>query len=88
MCTTTLHVYQERVAVYTCTYVHVSLSAAGGVVCELVQNDCIVDYEVVLSGPFDTIGKVFVGEERGELTECDEHLRYVNTCTRTCIKTI
>ena len=87
MCTTTLHVHQERIAVYACT-LHVSFSSASGVVCELVQNDCIVDYEVVLSGPFDTIGKVFVGEERGELTKCDEYLRYVNTCTRTCINTI
>ena len=42
--------------------------------CELVQNDCIIDYEVFLSGPFDTIGMIFVGEERGEGTQCDDIL--------------
>ena len=52
-----LHDYSLKSAllcihVYICTCLS---SAAGGIVCELVQNDCIVDYEVVLSGPFDTI---------------------------------
>ena len=50
--------------------------------CQLVQNECIIDYEVVLSGPFNTIGRVFVGDERGEWTKCDEQLRYMYVLDR------
>ena len=37
------------------------------VICEFQQNDCTVDYQVVLSGPYNIMGRVFVGEERGGL---------------------
>ena len=37
------------------------------VLCELQQNGCTVDYQVVLSSPYNTESRVFVGEERGEL---------------------
>ena len=37
------------------------------VLCEFQQNGCTVDYQVVLSGPFNTMSRVFVGEEGGEL---------------------
>ena len=37
------------------------------VLCEFQQNGCTVDYQVVLSGPYNTESRVFVGEERGEL---------------------
>ena len=37
------------------------------VICEFQQNGCTVDYQVVLSGPYNTESRVFVGEERGEL---------------------
>ena len=56
----------------TCVYmyIHVYLphTAGGGesVSCQFDQDDCIVDYDVVLSGPFNTIGTVYVGEERGK----------------------
>ena len=34
--------------------------------CTFERGGCTVDYQVVLSGPFNTMGSVFVGEERGE----------------------
>ena len=34
--------------------------------CQFEENSCTVDYQVVLSGPFNTLGSVFVGRERGE----------------------
>ena len=34
--------------------------------CTFERDGCTVDYQVVLSGPFNTMGRVFVGEERGE----------------------
>ena len=34
--------------------------------CTFEENSCAVDYQVVLSGPFNTLGSVFVGGERGE----------------------
>ena len=34
--------------------------------CTFERDGCTVDYQVVLSGPFNTMGSVFVGEERGE----------------------
>ena len=37
------------------------------VLCEFQQNGCTVDYQVVLSGPYNTESRVFVGEERGGL---------------------
>ena len=37
------------------------------VICEFQQNGCTVDYQVVLFGSYNTMGRVFVGEERGEL---------------------
>ena len=37
------------------------------VICEFQQNGCTVDYQVVLSGPYNTESRVFVGEERSEL---------------------
>ena len=33
--------------------------------CTFERDGCTVDYQVVLSGPFNTMGSVFVGEERG-----------------------
>ena len=33
--------------------------------CLFEQNDCVVDYDVVLSGPNNIIVSVYVGEERG-----------------------
>ena len=34
--------------------------------CTFGDNDCIIDYQVVLSGKDNTMGSVFVGGERGE----------------------
>ena len=50
--------------------VHTHIHAAGGVLCSFRENGCTVDFEVALSGPHNTIGMVFVGEERGELKDC------------------
>ena len=36
------------------------------VLCVFQQNGCTVDYQVVLSGPYNTESRVFVGKERGE----------------------
>lgn len=47
--------------------------------CQFDQSDCIVDYEVVLSGEFNTMGMVFVGQERGEQHKTIVvHMLYIN----------
>ena len=43
-----------------------AMSGEVSVSCELDDNSCILDYHVVLSGPYNTIGRVFIGEERGQ----------------------
>ena len=42
-------------------------AASDGVLvsCTFEREGCIVDFQVVLSGDFNTMGSVFVGEERG-----------------------
>ena len=59
----------------THSFTHILLPtlASPSVSCQFDRNNCVVDYEVVPSGPFNGMASVFVGEERGNLLQFFVH---------------